>query len=580
MNQTIRSTKVLDYYDGVLVFTAEGDDGQQYVGSIVDTTDGVDRYLVKTATSERIKDLKKGKVDLRSLLLENPCDQWYLTFDGHAPEQPLELQPQSGSIEATDFLPSDGYFLGDEDNAAQERLIEKWLPINEVSIEAVREGGALAGHPPVNQLHVWWARRPLIASRAAVAASMLPTDADRSRFLTNIGTTTEVVTARRKMDAIKAEGSWSDVSFPNRRAFLHNPDFLVDAATTGPVVIDVTAGGGSIPFEAGRLGFRTIANELNPVACFILRATCQWPQQHGYALLDDYRECAEAFQARVNELLAGVYPDEYAPDCAGGNCPQPQHQNGKNSAVRAQRYAQTYLWARTAACPACRKVIPLSPNWRLDNKGTGIRVEPDADPIGLSIVHDRQACSDCRSKDKGCHLATLYPDHRVSDGTVTRAIATCPACWQHHAQGLPSPGSAGRPNGTPAVLASSTGTAGGARTRTEPTASGKPPAGFSPSRQNATLPAMPTSPANWLGCNRNGKPMTSCPPKPCRLAMTNGPIPTEWSSGRRCSVPASSWPTATASKRSASPSTPTPPRAGWTTAASRRGATWQPPSTS
>ena len=32
MNPTIRPTKVLDYYDGVLVFTAEGDDGQQYVG--------------------------------------------------------------------------------------------------------------------------------------------------------------------------------------------------------------------------------------------------------------------------------------------------------------------------------------------------------------------------------------------------------------------------------------------------------------------------------------------------------------------------------------------------------------------
>lgn len=70
--------------------------------------------------------------------------------------------------------------------AAAPRLIEKWLPINEVSIEAVREGGALAGHPPVNQLHVWWACRPLIASRAAIAASMLPIRADRERFSANI----------------------------------------------------------------------------------------------------------------------------------------------------------------------------------------------------------------------------------------------------------------------------------------------------------------------------------------------------------------------------------------------------------
>ena len=69
-----------------------------------------------------------------------------------------------------------------------ERLIEQWLPINEISVEAIREGGALAGHPPVNQLHVWWARRPLIASRATVAASMLPVDTDRDGFISNLGT--------------------------------------------------------------------------------------------------------------------------------------------------------------------------------------------------------------------------------------------------------------------------------------------------------------------------------------------------------------------------------------------------------
>ena len=54
------------------------------------------------------------------------------------------------------------------------RLIEEWLPINELSVEAIREGVLLAGAlPPLNWLHVWWARRPLTVSRAAVAASLL-----------------------------------------------------------------------------------------------------------------------------------------------------------------------------------------------------------------------------------------------------------------------------------------------------------------------------------------------------------------------------------------------------------------------
>ena len=144
------------------------------------------------------------------------------------------------------------------------RLIEDWLPINEISVEAVREGGALAGHPPVNQLHVWWARRPLIVSRAVVAASMLPEDTNRAEFISNIGTSPDVVTARRQMDEIKATGQWSSIPFPNQRSFLHNPKFLSEDSGTAPMVLDITAGGGSIPFEAGRLGIQNHRQRTEP----------------------------------------------------------------------------------------------------------------------------------------------------------------------------------------------------------------------------------------------------------------------------------------------------------------------------
>ena len=326
------------------------------------------------------------------------------------------------------------------------RLIEQWLPINEISVEAIREGGALAGHPPVNQLHVWWARRPLIASRATVAASMLPVDTDRREFLASLGTSPEVVRARNRMDAIKAEGRWSDVSFPSKRAFLHNPEFLAEKGDSAPIILDVTAGGGSIPFEAGRLGFRTIANELNPVACLILRATCEWPQTFGRKLLEDYQEVSQKFLSRVSEKLDDAYPEEPQPDCAGGDCPHPQRYRcaeicsdpdscshtklglKSHSGVRAQRYAQTYLWARTVKCPACDGAIPLSPNWRLDNKGTGMQLEPDGQECRLRIVHSRRACSDCRKKDpkKPCNTATLHPDGEASEGTTSRAVGICP----------------------------------------------------------------------------------------------------------------------------------------------------------
>ena len=254
------------------------------------------------------------------------------------------------------------------------------------------------------------------------------------------------MTARNQMDAIKAEGGWSDISFPNKRAFLHNPDPPSDDSTTAATVLDVTAGGGSIPFEAGRLGFRTIANELNPVACLILRATCEWPQRFGQQLLEDYKEVSRKFQAKVGERVANAYPDEPQPGCASGNCPHPQRfrclencedpdscnhpsiGSKNHEAVRAQRYVWAYLWARTVKCPACNGVIPLSPNWRLDNKGTGIRLETVGHQCQFRIVHDRKACPDCRRGDakKPCNTATLHADGETSVGTISRAVAVCP----------------------------------------------------------------------------------------------------------------------------------------------------------
>lgn len=67
------------------------------------------------------------------------------------------------------------------------RLIERWLPITALGEESVRERRSMTALPPIYYLHVWWARRPLVASRAAVLASLLPAEADREKFLHVIG---------------------------------------------------------------------------------------------------------------------------------------------------------------------------------------------------------------------------------------------------------------------------------------------------------------------------------------------------------------------------------------------------------
>ncbi len=310
--------------------------------------------------------------------------------------------------------------------AYDRRLIEDWLPVNEISIEAIRERNAASALPPINWLHVWWARRPLVVSRAAVAGGLLPADADRGMFTSAMGTYPEIVGDQAALDKAKATGVslkqpvYVNPQRPNgrenhRRAFTHNltpaeREWFEENRAGGsadPVVLDVTAGGGSIPFEAGRLGLRSYANELNPVAGIILHATCRWPQEYGNALRAEYDAVSARFRGRVAELLAGVYPAVPQPD-GDGNANAAGNLENKNSRiVRAQRYVWAYLWARTIDCYECGREVPLSPNWRLSSKGDGVRVWPD--------------------EGKGvCDFEMVKRAAEQSEGTVRQGIARCP----------------------------------------------------------------------------------------------------------------------------------------------------------
>jgi len=120
-------------------------------------------------------------------------------------------------------------------------------------------------------------------------------------------------------------------------------------------VLDPFAGGGSIPFEALRYGFTTIANDLNPVAAVILKATLDYPTRFGPALADDIKEWGGVWAKRVEEKLSPFFPKE----------------PGENIFA--------YLWARTVACPTTGKPVPLSPNWWLSKPKTGT-------PIAVRVV--------------------------------------------------------------------------------------------------------------------------------------------------------------------------------------------------
>ena len=276
-----------------------------------------------------------------------------------------------------------------------QRLIETWLPIAQIGIESLRERTPMTPFPAPNRLHVWWARRPLVASRAAILAALLPADADRKKFMHVLGIHGDSVAAKKRIAEADRTGERLGAhAYGYSRAFSYTPtaeerQWLLDQwaqpQNGTPTILDPTAGGGSIPFEATRLGLRTFANDLNPVAALILRATIEWPATLGYPLLDEFKALGGEFVNRVRERLAAVFPDE----------PDPQTR------------PDGYLWARTITCPYCDGLIPLSPNWRLSPDGTGVRLLPD-------------------SRRKRCDFEIVNSVPEQSEGTMSAGDAKCP----------------------------------------------------------------------------------------------------------------------------------------------------------
>ena len=197
----------------------------------------------------------------------------------------------------------------DEKNK-NKRLIEVAFPLKQVSLDSVHEKNVRHGH--ISTLHIWPARRPLAASRAALIATLLPdpghTQERRDILLRMAGRVIEKVERKRVngrvVEKVKEETTggilhWSRENGPDLEWF--RKEIRKAYGGRPPKVLDPFAGGGAIPLEAMRLGCDVTAMDINPVAWFILKCTLEYPQKLAgqtrplpeFALAD--REFMEAF---------------------------------------------------------------------------------------------------------------------------------------------------------------------------------------------------------------------------------------------------------------------------------------------
>ena len=340
----------------------------------------------------------------------------------------------------------------------QKRFIEYDLPLADISEESAREKNIRHGHP--STLHIWWARRPLAASRATTFAALLDDPGPH-----------EPEKRREIKDLIKEIAPWEAVKHGNSDAIKKAQDLIKEqyGEDTPPKVLDPFAGGGSIPLEALRLGCETHASDYNPVAVFIEKATLEWPQKFGVEveLPADYEndsqtdvetlhatsqtetpaendlgvggkkvnllaylveKWANKILEEAREEIGQFYPTETGAGLVGKRDVDPEQEGWTPVG---------YLWARTIPCqnPACSCTIPLIKQFWLCKKK---KSDPKKNKlVAYRPVVDREA----ERTDVACNVSfeLLHGDalqdamddgFDPKDGTVDRANASCPVCGQ------------------------------------------------------------------------------------------------------------------------------------------------------
>lgn len=177
------------------------------------------------------------------------------------------------------------------------KLIEVALPLDDINEACAHEKmPGIGAHP--RGIHLWWARRPLAAARAVIFAQMVNDPGYQQDQGFKFGVNKHEAEIKREKlfkiirDLVKWENanneevlkrareaiweSWRETCLLNENhpqaADLFNPEIL-------PEFHDPFAGGGALPLEAQRLGLKSNASDLNPVAVMINKAMIEIPQR-------------------------------------------------------------------------------------------------------------------------------------------------------------------------------------------------------------------------------------------------------------------------------------------------------------
>ena len=302
----------------------------------------------------------------------------------------------------------------------RKKLIEVALPLEAINAASAREKTVRRGQPA--NLHLWWARRPITASRAIIFTSLVedpdapnaPQEFVEACKHLRKGANAQVYDSPRQrlFDFIETLAQWESNS---DEVILGTARELIGLSTGGnpPPLLDPFAGGGSIPLEGQRLGLEAYASDLNPIAVMINKAQIEIPPRFTDLPPVNPRDRSGTTKGMswsgVQGLAADVvYYGDWIRERALERIEHlfPPGPNGETIIA--------WLWARTVKCPnpACAARMPLVRSFQLSKKkGRKAWIEPHVNP------HTQQISFEVRTGNG-----------KAPDGTVNRRGATCIAC--------------------------------------------------------------------------------------------------------------------------------------------------------
>jgi putative DNA methylase len=256
-------------------------------------------------------------------------------------------------------------------------FIETQFPIARLSAESYKERKANNGQT-LTRLGKWWGRKPLILVRASILGMLMPASSDakkdREIFLKILTMDDEgtwdrskgEIESRTEFDAMPYAARIRDcerpenVEGPSESAWAEINAHLGTTATSltelveqlgkqqfghTPRVGDSFCGGGSIPFEAARIGCEAFGSDLNPVAGLLTWASLN--------LLGGGKDVQEEVMCVQAEALAAA--DRQVTEW------------GIEHNAQGER-ADAYLYCVEVKAEGCDYFIPLAPSWLIGEK--------------------------------------------------------------------------------------------------------------------------------------------------------------------------------------------------------------------